>query len=219
MKKSVPNPSYEAPYNLEHQKDFLCRAKVYYSSHGGSLYSGFYYRLALDEYYRKVRRSPSLRFLMDKPRKPQSRMDLINYLYKIGRDYMVLNCSFQQFHHFLVFDTPIIKEEPRTWYYSRGKRRPYPYRRPQTTWRRPIKYRRKPWHEKKEANPKQAWREHKGFERDYRRSRRHRDVHPYVKRHSWNKHRSAEQRYLARGDWEDNFVLGVKYHIDPWMWD
>lgn len=91
------------------------------------------------------------------------------------------------------------------------------------------KYQKKAHHKKKVKSEKQlakeAWRKHKGVDRD---KAKRQDLHGYhsdgcpvwLKRHCNKKHRQWERRCIEKGNYER---LGAKYKrkdiYDPWMWD
>lgn len=145
---------------------------------------------------------------------------LIHWLYKLGRDYNVLNMDYTQFRM-------ILRGEHRDYYYGRYfKRRPgrYWYCSHYSHFCDPEWYRRLRGftfngNSKKDNSSKKDWWEYKGILKDRRKPYRRHHWKKSLKYYGKRKHRRLEHKAIKSERYDKLHRLTYKYAENPWSWD
>lgn len=147
-------------------------------------------------------------------------LELIQWLYKYGRDYRVLSMDYNQFSRTLI-GWP---HESRRQYKKRLRKKMRERAQRSSRFWDPLPYRVRNHHvtEKKELSSEEqsrrAWREEKQFNRDksrfegWRRGGSHKT---WAKKYS----NRAERRHVRERLHNDKEILPHRWFNDPWMWD
>lgn len=148
---------------------------------------------------------------------------LFLHLYYEGKEvYQVLNCTIEDFHNAIFFQKSVY---PGHLEYRSKRRQPYWYNRHGTDFRKPQKYVRNHDHKPKEVTQAQsnkaAWREEKGFDKDYRKQ----NNSPYGNRKTFAKKvsnhcfRRREKELIRSEQYDKLFSTKDRTYFDPWDWD
>ena len=182
MKKPVPNEDHISKWDMSSSESFLKDCVNYYQNKRSCCY-GFY----------------------EKPN-----YQIIDYLYKLGRDYLILNCDY---NHFVAVVTGQYRKK---YLYYGYLKTPYRTKHEEgVCWKEKGK---KEISEERQANL--DWRSKKGIDKDKKKhGSRKRGCPKWVKRYSNKTLRQWERDCLKKGKWDELGSSDYLYFLDPWLWD
>jgi len=150
------------------------------------------------------------------------RHDMIHWLYKLGRDYNVLDMDYLEFERVLT-DKHKDYHKGRQYKYRRHRRwiRRWSHNCPPELWRVRRGFTNDGVPKKsKEETPEKAWRKQKRFAKDKNPARRwNRGWKKNLKTFGARKHRRLEREALANDNVDRLGANSYKAAEDPWSWD
>lgn len=183
-----PNPDYVPLWNDKDHKEYLNWAYQQYCSKEGDP--------------RPPRCTP---WREPPPVPPPINIELLEFLYKLGRDLQVLKFPFEEFCKWITKGPP-----PRQFSHNYI----------QTPYRHRQKYRRKKPHKKKTGeHVRFDWRKRKGFALDQGKSKWIRSAPVWAKKISSRARRQWEREQIQKQDWDDLASGDYLRFIDRWIWD
>lgn len=146
----------------------------------------------------------------------------IHWLYKLGRDYNILDMDYNEFRLIMTgmkrdYYGGLKGYNYYSYYYRYNRRRVWI-----RTWDdyRVLKGFHQSGHKKKARNRNDWW-EHKGLMKTRRKVRGHwyGSYKKHLKHYGARKHRQLERQAIHHGDYEKLHRLSYKQAEDPWSWD